>query len=280
MLTPDTRYYWHVRAKDAKGVWGPWSETWSFTPRGPAPPVGVVLDLDAERGVGTLRWQPNPVGRRPASYRIYGSNEKGFTVSDEEYRVYVGGRTDSPVSSPFPANFVAETTAGELAVVGRDIDLPNANRAFYRVVAVDGNGKRSWSSDYAEAPRPFIFGETVGVARVGEPYRCRLDAIKSIGDVRMRVVDRKQVTGFWDIEEPRFVLEEAPDWLTVDESTGVLSGTPDAVGQVKAIVAVTLERDVPQLNPDRLLWGQHEETGVVRKTLGPGRMEFTIDVRP
>ena len=32
LLTPDRPYYWHVRAKDDKGVWGPWSKTWSFTP--------------------------------------------------------------------------------------------------------------------------------------------------------------------------------------------------------------------------------------------------------
>ena len=34
-LNPDREYYWHVRAKDAQGVWGPWSKTWRFTPRGP-----------------------------------------------------------------------------------------------------------------------------------------------------------------------------------------------------------------------------------------------------
>ena len=31
LLTPDRPYYWHVRAKNAQGVWGPWSKTWSFT---------------------------------------------------------------------------------------------------------------------------------------------------------------------------------------------------------------------------------------------------------
>ena len=33
LLTPDRPYYWRVRAKDDKGVWGPWSKTWSFTAR-------------------------------------------------------------------------------------------------------------------------------------------------------------------------------------------------------------------------------------------------------
>lgn len=38
LLTPDTKYYWHVRAMDAKGLWGPWSKTFNFTARG-APPT-------------------------------------------------------------------------------------------------------------------------------------------------------------------------------------------------------------------------------------------------
>ena len=36
LLTPDTKYYWHVRARNAKGLWGPWSRTFSFTARGAA----------------------------------------------------------------------------------------------------------------------------------------------------------------------------------------------------------------------------------------------------
>ena len=38
LLTHGTTYYWHVKAKDAHGVWGPWSATWSFTAQGPAIP--------------------------------------------------------------------------------------------------------------------------------------------------------------------------------------------------------------------------------------------------
>ena len=34
LLTHSTTYYWRVQAKDANGVWGPWSNTWSFTARG------------------------------------------------------------------------------------------------------------------------------------------------------------------------------------------------------------------------------------------------------
>ena len=53
----------------------------------------------------------------------------------------------------FPANFIAETTAAELAVLGADVDLSAANKTYYRVVAVDEQGKRSGPSDYAVAPR-------------------------------------------------------------------------------------------------------------------------------
>ena len=46
LLTPGQRYYWRVRGKDEKGVWGPWSRTWSFTARGPGYPLDVTLDCD------------------------------------------------------------------------------------------------------------------------------------------------------------------------------------------------------------------------------------------
>ena len=86
LLTPDRPYYWHVRAMDDKGVWGPWSKTWSFTARGPAYPLNVTLDYDQAAGVGILRWKANPVGRPPVKYRVYGSDEKGFTIADSRSR--------------------------------------------------------------------------------------------------------------------------------------------------------------------------------------------------
>ena len=47
----------------------------------------------------------------------------------------------------FPANFIAETTAIELTVMGGDVDSPAANKTFYRVVAMGEQGKRSGPSD-------------------------------------------------------------------------------------------------------------------------------------
>ncbi len=135
-----------------QGVWGPWSKTWSFTPRGPAYPMDVTLDYDSSRGLGILRWKANPIGRRPAKYRVYGSDEKGFTIADQSFQGTVGVTKDEMAAwNPwFPANFIAETQATELAVMGCDINWPAANKTFYRVVAVDAQGKRSGPSDYAD----------------------------------------------------------------------------------------------------------------------------------
>ena len=119
LLNPGTTYYWHVRAKDGQGVWGPWSPTWSFTPGGPAPPQSVRLEFDRQRNRGVLRWAPNPLGRKPVAYRVYASDEKGFSVSDTPYKVTVGVSQELPAE--FPANFVAETSATELEVVGPQV---------------------------------------------------------------------------------------------------------------------------------------------------------------
>ena len=61
LLTPGREYYWHVRAKNGKGVWGPWSKTWSFTPGGPAQPVDVTL----EPAKGSRRQGDPPLEAQP-----------------------------------------------------------------------------------------------------------------------------------------------------------------------------------------------------------------------
>ena len=240
LLTPERVYYWRVRAKEDKGVWGPWSGIWRFTSSGPAPPIDVRLELDDD-GVGVLRWKANPVGRRPVKYRVYGSDEKGFTISDEPYKVNVGNQKEK-LPTPFPANFVTETETTELIVLGPDVRLPNANKAFCRIIAVDEQGKRSWSSDYASAPRPLVYSQPPLVAQVGAEYRYEMQAIRSLGDLRCRTIEGKCYNAnFWHIERPEFALEEAPDWLTVDRSTGVLSGTPEEPGKVRVVATATIE---------------------------------------
>ncbi|HEX5272825.1 MAG TPA: prolyl oligopeptidase family serine peptidase [Gemmataceae bacterium] len=274
LLTPGQAYYWHVRAKNGQGVWGPWGKTWSFIAGGPASPVEV--SLEAPKGV--LRWKPNPAGQKPVRYRVYGSDEKGFSVSDEPYRRNVGQSKDVPAQAP--ANFVAETSDTKLAVLGAAVKLPNANRAFYRVVAVAEKGPRSGPSDYAAAPRPFITTKPQESARVGTEYRYEAAAVRSLGDLRLRVVDGKEVAGFWDVERPRFTLAQGPAWLRIDGKTGVLRGVPDAAGMADVVVRVTLERSVRRLDEGRLSWGQELVKEVAAEKVGEATQRFRIVVGP
>lgn len=276
LLTGDKTYYWRVQAKDQKGVWGPWSKTFSFTTKALNYPVDVALSYDRETGIGILKWKANPTGERPAKYRVYGSDEKGFSASDEPYKVSIAKSQE--LSSEFPANFIAETMATELAVMGDDITSPNGNKTYYRVVAVDGQGKRSGSSDYATAPRPTIHSKLVTQAKVGMEYRCQLQANRSLGDLRLRMVGNKETANFWDIEKPRFAIEAGPAWLKIDPVTGMLSGTPDAAGKVEVAVIVTIDQEARKLDDGRLGWGQEKVVSTSTERVGSTSRKFSIEV--
>jgi len=278
LLASDQKYYWRVRAKNEKGVWGPWSSAWSFTPRGPSSPIEVTLAVDPDRNVGTLRWKPNPTGRKPAKYRIYGSDEKGFSVSDEPFEAVVGASREVPAKRP--ANFVTEIAATEVAVIGAEVKLTNANRAFYRVVAVDERGKRSGPSDFAEAPRPILYSHPVTEAKVGSEYRYSLSAVRSLGDVRTRVVGGKETMNYWDLEAPRFALQQGPSWLKIDAGTGLLSGVPDRPGKVAIVVTATIDREVRRLDARQLSWGVEKIVSTGTQRVGVAIQKFTIDVAP
>jgi hypothetical protein len=229
-------------------------------------------------GQRILRWKPSSTGRNPVKYRVYGSDEKGFSVSDEPYRRNVGRSKDVPALAP--GNFVAETSSTELVVLGTAVDLPNANKAFYRVVAVDDRGKRSGPSDYADVARPFVFSKPPEAGRVGKEFRHEIQAIRSLGDLRVRVVDGKETASFWDIETSRFALVEGPKWLRLDESTGVLRGVPDAVGDAEVVVRVTLERSLRRLDEARLSWGHEVVKEVGTEKVGTATQRFRISIRP
>jgi hypothetical protein len=275
-LNPDREYFWRVRAQDSRGVWGKWSPTWSFTPRGPAAPLDVALAFDGT--LGTLRWTPNPQGRKPAAYRVYASDEKGFSISDQPYQVSTGISKELPAT--FPANFLAAVHTTELPVVGAGVALEGANKAFYRVVAVDAAGKRSGPSDYVAAPRPLIYSKPPARAKIGEEFRHAVSTIRSLGDLRMRIVAGKETTNFWDVEKPRFRIERGPQWLSIDKNTGRLMGAPDAAGKSEVVVAVTLERDLRRLDGEALKWGQEKVVASGLETVGSSTQSFVIDVRP
>jgi hypothetical protein len=281
LLTPGRKYYWRVRAMNDQGVWGPWSKTWNFTARGPAHPLDITVDYDQAKNAGILRWKANTAGRAPQKYRVYGSDEKGFTIADRRFQSTVGVSKEEMADwNPwFPANFIAETTGTALAVLGHEIDLPGANKTYYRVVAVDEQGKRSGPSDYATGPRPIIYSKPVLRAKVGSEYRYQVRANRSLGDLGARMTGNDQVSGYFDVEKPKFALQQGPAWLKIDEATGLLSGVPQAACKVQVEVTVSLSRQVRKLDEKTLAWGNEKVLSTVAEPVGTTTQKFVIEVQ-
>jgi hypothetical protein len=266
---------------DAKGVWGPWSKTFSFTARGPAYPLDLKVDWDEAKRVGTLKWKANPLGRRPVRYRVYGSDEKGFTVMDKARQLALGisAKNEMAAWNPWaPPNFVAETADTQLVVMGPDVS-PAGNKAYYRVVAVDERDKRSGPSDYAVAPRPVIYSKPLETAEVGGEYKYQVRANRSLGDLSARMQGGNQVSGYFDIEKPKFALKQGPAWLELDEATGMLRGTPDVTGKAEVTVTVTIDREMRNLDEKALVWGREDVLSTATERVGTDTQKFVIDVQ-
>ena len=240
LLNPGETYFWRVRARNASGVWGAWSPVWRFVPQGPGTPLDLRLDVDRGNRSAVLAWRPNPEGRPPVRYEVYGSDEKGFTASREPYPVVIGKGGKEEV---FPANLIGETEGTTYQVVGADLGMANTNCAFYRVVAVDAKGVRSGPSDYADMPRPMIWSRPEAEARTGERYTYRVKVVRSIGDLRTIVIDGNPYnSAFRDGDALSFVLGEAPGWLSIGETSGALSGYPTAPGRYRIKIRVVREQ--------------------------------------
>lgn len=224
IYSPDTDYYWRVRARNGSGLWGGWSPIWRFRWDGPRVPVNVRVEMQGQRAV--LKWDANPRGPRAVKYEVYGSDEKGFLCSKTEYDSYGRGKV--------PGNFMTETARSEIIVLEEAGAAPNMNRCFYRVVAVDANGTPSGSSAYVELPHPFIYSRPPNEAQVGQAYRYQVRLVQSLGDCQHRGNPAKQ--RFHDIEEYTFKMT-GPAWLKVDEA-GVLTGTPAEADRGEAAVKV------------------------------------------
>ena len=220
IFSPDETYYWRLRGQDENGVWSEWSAIWQFSWDGPRVPIEVEKEVQGNRIM--ISWQPNPRGNRPVYYEVYGSDEKGFSISKEPYEVMGLGRCE--------ANYVGRTIDTKMLVVAPDAVGVNVNKPFYRVVAVDQNGTESGPSDYIEMPNPFVYSTPITIAKVGEDYSSTPQYLVSLGDLQHRYEEPHKK--FWEKEEYSYELLAAPGWLDLDPKTGALNGTPtgDDVG--------------------------------------------------
>ncbi|MFP4249956.1 MAG: putative Ig domain-containing protein, partial [Armatimonadota bacterium] len=237
IYSPGVTYYWRLRAQDGYQAWGDWREPRTFTWRGPRVPVNVTLEMDGN--IGTLRWEPNPrEGAAPVRYAVFGSDEKGFTSNREPHNSWKRGEV--------PGNLVGETEGTSMVVIGADAEGENTNRVYYRVVAIDADGTESGNSDFAEAPHPLIVTAPVTEARVGEDYRYAAQSTRSLGDVHARrenPEDSGYTYKFWYTEELTWELAEGPEWLSIDEETGALTGAPQEAGRFDVTIAVSTQFD-------------------------------------
>ncbi len=263
IFNPDESYYRRVRARSHAGVWSRWSEARRFELEGPRPPVNVRREV-YDRAVH-ISWQAHPEGSQPVRYRVYGSDQRGFSTADGGHEVVGRGRV--------PGNLVGETDGTQMLVVAPDATHECMNRCFYRVVAVDANGTRSGCSDYVEMPHPFIISEPVTRAPAGEAYRYQARSLRSLGDLQYR--DRSHPHEYFLREEIAWSLEDGPEWLTVDKDTGLVSGTPPEPGRSEVVIAATATYPYDYFASGyarRFFVAAHPEPRTVRQ-------QFTLEVK-
>ncbi|MDX2475697.1 MAG: hypothetical protein QNL91_18555 [Candidatus Krumholzibacteria bacterium] len=239
LFSPDETYFWRVRARNEYGVWGNWSPVWTFSWQGPRVPIVLKPEIDGEQI--SILWQPNPEGAKPVRYEIYGSDEQGFTPSKRRQMIHTLGWQ--------PPNYLGATADTSMLVVASGGAQSNMNRAFYRVISIDQNGVESGPSDLIQLPHPFIYSVPDTTARIGDPYHYQLQTLVSIGDLQKRYA--KPLFDYWEKEGYEFHLEDAPDWLSVDADTGLLTGIPAFVDAGLDTVTVACIRTYPfEQTPD------------------------------
>jgi hypothetical protein len=236
LLNPGQTYYWHVRARSKEGVWGPWSNVFSFSALAPPVPANINVQLDRAAGTVTLSWEPGEGGTKAARFRIYGSVERGFTASEVAYR-YNAGRDGMKNAPP---NLLLETKSAVTSVV-----LPiQLWRPFYRVSGVDVAGRESGSSNLAELTHPLILTRELPDAHAASYYQAKIETSASIGHLVLGASEQDSDQFFRTGDELAFAIAGGPQGLTIDKDTGLLSGflPANVAGRHEIVLSVSEKR--------------------------------------
>lgn len=142
-------YYWRVRAMDSQGLWGPWTNTWSFTVNCVMAPTLGSLSLTDSNYV--VSWNPGSPGNTPLAYAVHGSNEMSGFIPTEQTLLGITNNTF----------WVFDYH-------------PNPPPTFLRIVALDGNGEESQPSQVINTPFPFVFTNTNPIVKPDTTFKVQL----------------------------------------------------------------------------------------------------------
>jgi len=198
LLNSGVRYYWKVRPRNSKGLLGPWSSVWSFTPICVMHPLNVRGTIENERIV--LTWNQNTRGAQPVAYEVYASNESnGFTPT---------------------AQILVKRVAEPRLMIALDSQKPA--KSFYRVIAISSEGEFSAPSEVYSLPFPRVL--------------TRVRSVRAFDTCLVRLVSGERFCPVWrgvndtDRSKVSVKLIRKPSWMTYDSGTALLSGCLDDDG--------------------------------------------------
>jgi hypothetical protein len=232
-FNPGNTYYWKVRALGRNGIWGEWSDPWAFVYTGVGKPVIEGFTIEGE--TISISWKPGP-GKLPVKYEVFGSNEQGFIPVSGSFNI--AQAMESRETVLYPANKAGEVTGCTLPVAGPNRAGPGLNRVYYRIAAVDETEGRSCPSECIELPFPFVYSVPPDTVRPGEPFLYRIKALYRSSEAGYK--GKIKTIMEYRTDTVKYSLVCGPDWISLDETTGILTGTPKKgkSGQVKISVRI------------------------------------------
>ncbi|MDO9542670.1 MAG: hypothetical protein Q7J98_10150 [Kiritimatiellia bacterium] len=177
LLNPSLKYYWRVRARDAKDCWSPWGPVWSFEIDAPGIPRPAAPEIDAKSRCVKLRWTPGAVGSPSTKYRVYGSNYRGFTPSRDAVKMLSESGKDGRKFTNLPPNLLMDVIQPECSI---PFDDAQKMCAFYRIQAVNAEGTEGCFSPQIEVPGPILLSPTTIKLQPGQ-VRVPLTIFSSAG---------------------------------------------------------------------------------------------------
>jgi hypothetical protein len=187
------QYYWKVRALNLDGIWGPWSEYFSFSVNKVMPPEAVKTQVVSGREL--LTWTANSSGAPAKNFRVHASNDfLGFEATAN--------------------NLIGVTDSTSFLVSGQPY-------TFYRLVAVDSLGITSEVSSIVHKAYPFV-SFVPDTVRADTPFSYKIEFSPFAVPLISETDEYQKVYDKLGIE-----VLGVPSWMTYNAATKMVTGTGD-----------------------------------------------------